>query len=74
MQALDPLNTFLVENLRGRRRVEVEVSSKDLIGTFTGEDHLDSSGLDLSAVRERRGGGQSLKVDNDLELFRVQLT
>jgi hypothetical protein len=50
VQVLDPLDTFLVEDLRGRGSVEVEVSSKDLVGTFTGEDHLDTTGLDLSAA------------------------
>jgi hypothetical protein len=50
VQVLDPLDTLLVEDLRGRRSVEVEVSSKDLVGSFTGEDHLDTTGLDLSAA------------------------
>ena len=50
VQALDPLDTLLVEDLRSGRSVEIKVSSENLIGTFSGQDHLDSAGLDLSAV------------------------
>ena len=50
VQALDPLDTLLVEDLRSGRSVEIKVSSENLIGTFSGQDHLDSAGLDLSAA------------------------
>lgn len=64
MQVLDPLDTFLVEDFRGGGSVEVEVSSEDLVGSFTGEDHLDTTGLDLSAVT---AGLSAIDVDSEEE-------
>lgn len=58
VQVLDPLDTFLVEDLGGRSGMEIEVSSENLIGSFTGEDHLDSTSLDLS-TQEVHGQGSS---------------
>jgi hypothetical protein len=57
VQVLDTLDTFLVEDLGSRSGVEVEVPSEDFIGTFSGQDHLDTSSLDLSAVRVKRRRG-----------------
>jgi hypothetical protein len=58
VQVLDPLDTFLVEDLGGRSGMEIEVSSENLIGSFTGEDHLDSTSLDLS-TQKVHGQGSS---------------
>jgi hypothetical protein len=57
VQVLDSHNTFLVERSGIGRRVEVEVSTKDFIRTFTGQDHLDTDGLDFSGQETHRNGG-----------------
>jgi len=85
VQVLDSLDTFFVEVFGVGSSVEVEVSclsntscvhmdrptTKDLVGTFTRENHLDSHSLDLSG-QEVHGCGssdggdvESLQVVND---------
>ncbi len=57
MQVLDPPHRLDVEGVLVGRRVEVQIPAKDLVTTFTAQDHLDAQGLDLAAEQKHRGRG-----------------
>lgn len=57
MQVLDSFYTLLVEVLGVGSGVEVEVTTENLVGTFTTQHHLDSHSFDLS--RQEVHGGRS---------------
>jgi hypothetical protein len=51
MKVLDPPDSLFVKVLLVGRGVEVKVTAKDLVGSFAGQDHLDTHGLDLSGKK-----------------------
>ena len=54
MEVLHSLDTFLVESLLVRCRMEIKVAAEDFITSFTAQYHLYPHGLDLSAEEIHR--------------------
>ncbi len=56
MQGIELAHGFLMEGLCVRRLVEVQVTAKDLVGTFSREHHLHAHGLDAPRQQVHRRG------------------